>query len=260
MASIFRLRFWLSLLGLGRITSGAILARGTLTGIAANVTRAQMIRNAIAAGTAAGIGATTGTIYDHITDLEERARRAAQDIARTCAANVAVCDACNAKNGTTVALNRSMSPRARVYQQFISLFPNGVEWRYNGVDFDGFHLLRCALVEAKDRYAFMLCRVVDPLDPLGIYVDWAPWAQGSGKAALIAEAARQLAAAIPRPPISLEWYFSESVTAQVMELEFSRAGLPTAIIYLKHPSAPETSAGQLSMCRNATLSGAPEIL
>ena len=254
MLQIFRLRYWLSLLGFVGIRTGTRLTTGSLSSLGSNMTRSQMIKHAIGASTAAGIGATAGTVYNHISDLDERARAAARDIARTCAANIAICGGCSAQNGVTVARPRpSMSLRAREYQQYISLFPQGVEWRYNGVDFDGFHPLRCTLVEAKDRHTHLLCsfRYID--DPLVLRADFQPWSISSALPSLKDEAIRQLAAAIPRPPVSLEWHFSEAITAVVVGSHFSFDGILIAIQYTKHPTADGTTLRQLKSCKNVTI-------
>ncbi|WP_240613777.1 Tox-REase-5 domain-containing protein, partial [Salinicola acroporae] len=121
---------------------------------------------------------------------------------------------------------------------FAIVGPNRIEeWRFNGVDFDGFWSASCTLVEAKYGYRQFLEQ-----DWLG---RWQPReivnSQSQGKqldfmASTLADfprqADRQYAAIESHiPPASLVWYFSDGVVRDYVGRAFSATRLPVQCIY-----------------------------
>ena len=62
------------------------------------------------------------------------------------------CKRCPPDCGQIVHPNHSMNDAPSQYQTRITGFPPGEEWRYMGVDFDGFNSGECLLLEAKGNY------------------------------------------------------------------------------------------------------------
>ena len=83
--------------------------------------------------------------------------------------------------------------------------PNGptfiMEWNFNGVKFDGFFSGQCLLKEAKGGYDRFF-------DEWGVPLEW--WAYNVTE--MLDEVRRQSLAAIPRPPVRLEWFSQEPVS------------------------------------------------
>lgn len=67
---------------------------------------------------------------------------------------------CPPDKGTLMAVPHSMSPAARDYQARITGFLIGMEWVFEGKDFDGFQSRLCLLQEAKADYDQFLSQTV----------------------------------------------------------------------------------------------------
>jgi hypothetical protein len=62
------------------------------------------------------------------------------------------CKECPPDHGALVPVNHHMSENSRAYQARITGFPSGMEWLFEGKDFDGFKSNMCLLQEAKAEY------------------------------------------------------------------------------------------------------------
>lgn len=100
------------------------------------------------------------------------------------------------------------------YQVRISGFAVGpgtiMEWRY-GCTFDGFDSSECLLKESKARYDQFF-------DDWGQPEPW--WAK---KDDIVKEFFRQTAAAVPRPPIRLEWFWQQPMSYRFFSKMFQAA-------------------------------------
>lgn len=103
------------------------------------------------------------------------------------------------------------------YQARITGFTNGptfiMEWEFNGVKFDGFVSDQCLLQEAKAGYDQFF-------DEWGRPERW--WAHNIEE--MMVDIRRQGFAAIPRPPVRLEWYWQQAASHRY----FSRVLRPIA--------------------------------
>lgn len=200
----------------------------------------QALAIAIEAGTLAPEDMTD--IDDIYIRADQRANALAREMAAACAANPRECNECPANQGSPVPRNWNMSLRAREYQQFITGFPQRVEWNYNTTDFDGFWRSLCTLVEAKDRYSqFLKVEVSDGgifTSPTLISVSAKSWWQGLDP--MIFEAKTQRRTAIPSPPVMLQWHCSEIALTILLTKELSV--IPIVPIYTPHPNANDPYA------------------
>ncbi len=211
----------------------------------ASQTAQQALSTAIAAGTLAPANHTG--IDGAYSNANDKANALARSMAAACAADPQKCRACDATSGSPVPRNWNMSPRARAYQQFISGFPTNVEYQYNGVDFDGFWMALCTLVEAKDNYTQFLDVSVSEggiFSSRGISsVDWHSWY--SGVEALASEGQRQHAAARPSPPVLLQWHCSQIAATIAIAALFNERGIPILPQHTPHPGAPDPYSGYI---------------
>ncbi|MCE8438353.1 Tox-REase-5 domain-containing protein [Rhodovulum sulfidophilum] len=177
-------------------------------------------------------------IDDQFADDQAKADALAKEMEAACAADPAKCEACEANRGHPVARNWNMSARARQYQQFITGFPQRVEYSYNGVDFDGFWQPICTLVEAKDNYAFFLDVKTSEggffSSPSITGVDWKEKIGDNREQAFLAQATAQKNAATPTPPVMLQWHCSQIALTIILTRTFSK--LSTPVIYTPHPT------------------------
>lgn len=155
-----------------------------------------------------GAGAAAGGAV--VLDEASRRQQAADDarstpIARS-DAGTRQRDACKrcplCKGSLTTRSTAGWSEVSIAYQLRIgglALTPAGIqEWSYNGVSFDGVDLGACVLKEAKAHYEQFF----------NIYGQ--PQAWWGGVTPIIEEAVRQDLAAVPEPPVRLEWHFMEA--------------------------------------------------
>lgn len=158
---------------------------------------------------ALGLTVAGGATIDQVRKRKEEADNTrTAPIARTDAQTKAKekCKECPPDKGTQFERNTAgWSELAIQYQARIGGMPVGpgfiMEWNFNGVKFDGFVSAACLLKEAKSRYDQFF-------DEFGTVRDW--WLKG--EADMIDEAMRQGAAAVPRPPVQLHWYFMQPLS------------------------------------------------
>lgn len=62
------------------------------------------------------------------------------------------CKECPPDHGALMPVNHRMSENSSGYQARITGFPPGMEWKFEGKDFDGFKSALCLLQEAKAEY------------------------------------------------------------------------------------------------------------
>jgi hypothetical protein len=117
-------------------------------------------------------------------------------------------------------VNHHMSAASREYQARITGFPPYHEWSYMSVDFDGFRPNTCTLQETKARYEQFL-------DPATNLTTWRRWFQSG----FLSQALKQNAVAVPKPRVSLQWFFMEHPVYILTTGEFARAGLPIICIH-----------------------------
>jgi hypothetical protein len=118
------------------------------------------------------------------------------------------CEECPPDRGTPFERSTAgWSAASIAYQIRIGQMPpaqkNGciTEWKFAGVDFDGFDSSQCLLKEAKARYDQFF-------DLFGVPEKW--W--GSGVDTIMKEMSNQSIKAIPRPSVRLEWFWQEPVS------------------------------------------------
>jgi hypothetical protein len=163
---------------------------------------------------ALGVGVVAGAA-DEVAKEAARKRQGEADnakaspIARTDAQTQAKekCKECAPDKGTpALRVTAGWSDASVAYQMRIAQMPPAPagylsEWKFNGVQFDGFVSGQCLLKEAKGRYDQFF-------DDFGTVRTW--WSEGRDD--LIDEAMRQGLAAQPRPPTRLRWHFMQPVS------------------------------------------------
>jgi hypothetical protein len=91
------------------------------------------------------------------------------------------------------------------YQARVTGMPSGptfiLEWDFNGVKFDGFVSSECLLQEAKGGYDRFF-------DDWGEVLDW--WSYNVEE--MMKDISRQSLAAMPRPPVRLEWFWQQPLS------------------------------------------------
>ena len=170
---------------------------------------------------------------------DDRANALARSMAAACAAAPQMCLACAATAGVPGAPTaRNLSPRAAAYQQFITGFPRGVEYLYQGVWFDGFWMPVCTLVEAKDKYDQFLKVDIDHAVLWGSdsisSVSFRDWFQG--KTDLISEGRRQENVVRPNREVKLQWHCSQIAFTIALTSLFSQEGISIVPQYTPNPS------------------------
>lgn len=233
--------------------AGAIGARLAAREVIRRVLRAaarraasRVAQQAYAAATAAGTLAPedyTGIENDY-AGADERADALAREMAAACAADPQKCEACAANRGSPGAPPRTMSARARLYQQFITGFPRGVEYQFSGVWFDGFWMPICTLVEAKDKYDQFLNVVIDEnlifadtIESVG-FKDWF-----GGLPALIAEGTSHANVTRPHPAVMLQWHCAQIAFTIALTEEFAQRGVPIVPQYTPNPAHADPHGG-----------------
>lgn len=230
---------------------GAIGARIAARQIVRQVVRAaaqravsQAARAAYSAAVAQGTLAPqdwTGLDQSY-ANADDRANALARSMAAACAADPAKCRACASTAGAPGApAARNLSPRAAAYQQFITGFPRGVEYSFQGVWFDGFWMPICTLVEAKDKYDQFLVVEIDEAwlwggDSISSvrFKDWF-----SGKAELVSEGRRHENAIRPHREVKLQWHCSQIAFNIALTSLFSAEGIGIVSQYTPHPTATD---------------------
>ena len=137
------------------------------------------------------------------------------------------CKECPPDKGVPFLRNTAgWSDDSITYQMRIGQMPRApagylTEWEFGGVKFDGFDPGQCLLKEAKARYD-------------QFFDEWGRFAyrfQGDIFAKMTAEAVSQNNAAMPKPPIQLQWCFMEPVSYRYMSKVLLRATPDIEILY-----------------------------
>ena len=128
---------------------------------------------------------------------------------------------CPPDKGTLMAVPHSMSPAARDYQARITGFLIGMEWVFEGKDFDGFQSRLCLLQEAKADYdQFFKSNGEFKYDfQEKIFENMA-----------LKQAAAQSNIVKNNPPASLSWYFQTPLAYKHMRPQLTELGITTFYI------------------------------
>ena len=172
---------------------------------------------AAAAGAVAGMWAAVTESSDSKDDTRQQAPTLTLPRMKPCE------DCPQGLTGQAVRTNVSMPEVSRVYQGRITGRPYSIkpawseEWRWMGVDFDGFQPQECLMQEAKARYDQFLGRDGEPL-----------WFF-EGFEAMTDQVKRQAAAVHANPPTRLLWYFMTPRARQYMLPYLERHGVPSIV-------------------------------
>ena len=126
--------------------------------------------------------------------------------------------------GRAVRTNVSMPEVSRVYQGRITGRPYSIkpawseEWRWMGVDFDGFQPQECLMQEAKARYDQFVLRSGEAL-----------WFF-EGFKAMREQVKRQARAVHANPPTRLLWYFMTPRAREYMLPVLTDEGVPSVVV------------------------------
>lgn len=128
---------------------------------------------------------------------------------------------CPPDKGTLMAVKHSMSPAARDYQARITGFLIGMEWVFEGRDFDGFQSRLCLLQEAKADYdQFFKSNGEFKYDfQEQIFENMA-----------LKQAVAQSNIVRDNPPASLSWYFQTPLAYKHMRPQLTELGITTFYI------------------------------
>lgn len=128
---------------------------------------------------------------------------------------------CPPDKGALMAVKHSMSPAARDYQARITGFLIGMEWVFEGRDFDGFQSRLCLLQEAKADYdQFFKSNGEFKYDfQEQIFENMA-----------LKQAAAQSNIVKDNPPASLSWYFQTPLAYKHMRPQLTELGITTFYI------------------------------
>ena len=168
--------------------------------------------------TALGVGVAAGTAGEAVKEAarkrqEEADRAKTSPIARTDAQTKTKekCKECPPDKGVPYQRNFPERKAWIDYQARITGMPSGptfiMEWAFNGVVFDGFVSAQCLLQDAKAGYDqfFDIWGGFKYDFQRDIFVD------------MMGDAIKQNAAAVPKPPVQLRWYFQEPVSYRYMQ-------------------------------------------
>lgn len=177
-----------------------------------------------------GVGAAAGTADEALRKRQKEADQArSSPIARTDAQTKTKekCKDCPPDKGAPALRNTAgWSDDSITYQMRIAQMPPApagylTEWKFGGVDFDGFDSGLCLLKEAKARYD-------------QFFDEWGRFKyrfQGDIFAKMTAEAVTQNNAAVPKPPTQLQWNFMEPASYRYMSKVLSRAPPEIEVLY-----------------------------
>lgn len=179
-----------------------------MAGLAVPLIEGVVVRVLAALGVGVVAGAAGEAAKEAARKRQEDADRAkASPIARTDAQTKAKekCKECPPDKGRPFERTFPVRKDWVDYQARIGGMPNGptfiIEWDFNGVKFDGFVSGECLLKEAKGGYDRFF-------DEWGEALDW--WRHNIE--GMMKEVGNQSIAAIPRPPIRLEWFWQEPIS------------------------------------------------
>lgn len=125
---------------------------------------------------------------------------------------------CPPDKGTLTAVPHHMSPAARDYQARITGFLIGMEWVFEGRDFDGFQSRLCLLQEAKADYDQFFAA------DGGFNYEFQ---QKIFESMILKQAAAQAKIVQHNPPAALTWYFQTPLAYKHMLSELTQLGITT---------------------------------
>ncbi|MEG1326641.1 MAG: Tox-REase-5 domain-containing protein [Janthinobacterium sp.] len=125
---------------------------------------------------------------------------------------------CPPDKGLLMAVPHSMSPAARDYQARITGFLIGMEWVFEGKDFDGFQSRLCLLQEAKADY--------DQFFKANGEVRY-DFQENIFMRMELKQATDQSKIVMRNPPASLKWYFQTPLAYEYMEPKLAALGITT---------------------------------
>jgi hypothetical protein len=184
-------------------------------GIAAAWT--SFVASGAATATAGGV-ATAGVIIgiDQATKDKTEAQTKAQTDAAT-RTRTRNCK-CPPDSGAMAPVNHSMSDLSARYQQYVTGFPRGMEWKYCAKDFDGFQSPQCLLQEAKAKYDQFFDEETG--EPKWFFT----WSEKKGFPKMRNQAKEQSDIVMENPPAKLKWYFMQPISWRYATREFARRG------------------------------------
>lgn len=119
------------------------------------------------------------------------------------------CKRCPPDCGQMGPVSHSMSEGPRLYQARITGFPPGFEWKYMGLDFDGFVSAECLLLEAKGNYDQFLS--LDGGQIVYKYFFHRKIFTDMGQQVI-----RQFEVVVESPPARCHWHFQTPIAFQLM--------------------------------------------
>ena len=168
---------------------------------------------------ALGITVVVGGTLVVSDEVRKRTKAASDAKAKTDAQPITTtrqaCQKCPPDCGQLVPVNHSMNEEPRAYQARITGFAPGTEWRWAGLDFDGFKSALCQLQEAKGNYD----QFIYPGGKIK------PFFQGFDK--MKVQATAQATTVRANPPTSLNWCFQTPMTYALMSRTLSAMGIVT---------------------------------
>ncbi|WP_250534832.1 Tox-REase-5 domain-containing protein [Caballeronia sp. AZ10_KS36] len=129
--------------------------------LAAQAVYAGLRSLASSAATSAAGGIATGAILSLPGDTSQDKEKAQTDTQVKTRARTRDCK-CPPEKGLMAPVNHSMSELSAQYQQYVTGFPRGMEWKFCDIDFDGFQSTQCLLQEAKANYDFFFDKKGNP--------------------------------------------------------------------------------------------------
>lgn len=177
-----------------------------MAAVAVPLIEAVVMRVLAALGLGAAAGATGEAAKEAARQRQEEADKAkSSPIARAQTKAREKCKECPPDKGSQHTRTFPASKPWVEYQARIGGMPYGptfiLEWRFNGVDFDGFVSAECLLKEAKGSYDNFF-------NDWGEVLKW--WEHNVEE--LMKEISRQSLAALPRPPVRLEWFWQQPMS------------------------------------------------
>jgi len=171
---------------------------------------------------ALGVTATVGGAVVVSDEVRKRTKAASDAKARTDAQPITTtrqtCQKCPPDCGQLVPVNHSMNEEPRAYQARITGFAPGTEWRWAGLDFDGFKSALCQLQEAKGNYD----QFFDEDDDVKFFF--------FGFRKMGEQAVAQATAVRSNPPATLNWYFQTPKAYAFMTPKLTALGIVAAYV------------------------------
>ncbi|SPB15398.1 hypothetical protein NOV72_02624 [Caballeronia novacaledonica] len=179
-----------------------------------------------AVSTVAG-GAATGAILSLPGDTANDKDKAQTDTQVKVRTRERECK-CPPDRGQMAPVNHAMSDLSARYQQYVTGFPRGIEWKFGGKDFDGFVSAQCLMQEAKANFEFFFYDNGRPkfFFLKGVGPKTADKKQEpSASESLVKQATAQSAIVTESPPSKLRWYFMQDKLFNWATTEFAKDGL-----------------------------------